>query len=352
MKLRLALYLSIGLLSFRQDSPLNETWPKPELKLFPNFPEDFELPTKAEVQLGRYLFYDPILSADSTFSCSSCHQQEYAFADGDMRFSRGIKGRLLQRNTPALFNLIWYPSFFWDGRAKSLEDQAFHPLRHPEEMNLSWSEAEKRISRSTFYPELFARAYGSQAIDSNLIVKSLAAFQSILFSQNSKYDKVLRGEAYFSALEYQGFQIANLQNKGDCQQCHSTDAHALGTNLIFSNNGLDAALKSTDYSDTGLGYSSGTDRNGWFKVPSLRNLVFTAPYMHDGRFETLEELIEFYSEGVQESYNIDSKMQHAHQGGARLNSQEKKALLAFLKTLTDSSFISDSRYSNPFTQRP
>ncbi len=335
------------LVSFRQDHQ-HELWPIPELKLFPSLPDNFKVPTKAQVKLGRFLFYDPILSADSTFSCSSCHQQEYAFADGEMRFSRGISGKLMSRNTPPLFNLIWYPSFFWDGRAESLAEQALHPVRHPDEMNLNWTLAEKKVLRSKRYQELFNEAYGDLPIDSNLICQALAAFQSVLFSQNSKYDKVLRGEAYFSALEYQGFQIANLQSKGDCQQCHSTDANALATNLSFSNNGLNAALHSAAYPDSGKGRSNGLDQSGWFKVPSLRNLLFTAPYMHDGRFKTLEELIDFYSESVQEPYNIDSKMQYAHRGGVHLSSQEKKALLAFLKTLTDSSFIRDTSFANPY----
>lgn len=349
MPKKLVLILSLALLfAFRQDGGNLATWPIPELKLFPPLPKGFKAPSKAEVYLGRRLFYDPILSADSSFSCNSCHKQEFAFSDGPKSFSTGIKGDKLRRNTPALFNLIWYPSFFWDGRANSLAEQALHPVRHPKEMNLSWLEAEERILASTNYVAQFKRVYGDVKIDSNLICRSLAAFQSILLSQNSKYDRVLRGEDYFSAEEYQGFQIANLQNKGDCMHCHPTDANALGTTGAFSNNGLNLALSSRDYADTGRAQISGRDQYGWFKIPSLRNLVFSAPYMHDGRFKTLEEVVDFYSDGVQNAYNIDSKMQYAHRGGVKLSPNEKKALVAFLKTLSDSSFTVDTNYRNPY----
>lgn len=326
----------------------SEPWPKPELRFFPAFPKHFTMPTRAQVDLGRYLFYDPILSADSAFSCSSCHNPKQAFSDAGEAFSTGISGEMLTRNTPALFNLIWNESFFWDGRSASLSAQALHPVRDPNEMGLSWTQAEKRIRASAFYGPLFRKAYPDRSVDSLSITAALAAFQSILFSQDSKYDRVLRGEDYFSPQEYLGYTLVNLQNKGDCLQCHPTDPHALGTTGKFANNGLENAQSASDYPDSGRGLEGPRDRNGWFKVPSLRNLAFSAPYMHDGRFETLEEVLDFYSEGLQEPYNADSKLQHAHKGGARLTKAEKEAILAFLSTLNDSVFIDNPLYANPF----
>ncbi len=337
-------------LAFRIDKSQGQRWRIPPLKFFPPLPKNFTAPTISEVELGRFLFYDPILSRDSSFSCASCHHLESAFADGDMRFSLGIQGEPLERNTPPLFNLIWYQSFFWDGRAETLQEQAFFPVRNHLEMALDWNEAESRINSSGFYAKLFEEAYPGKKIDSNLIAQALADFQSVLFSQDSKYDRVLRGEDYFTAKEYLGYTLVNLQDKGDCLQCHPTDAHALGTTGDFSNNGLENAQKAEDYFDPGQEFYRGIDRRGWFKIPSLRNLGFTAPYMHDGRFESLEEVLDFYSDGVQKAYNIDSKMQHAHKGGARLDSLEKDAILAFLNTLNDSVFISNPAFSNPFRE--
>lgn len=215
-------------------------------------------------------------------------------------------------------------------------------------MDFSWTKAAERIRSSALYQRLFSQAYPDQNIDSTTISKALAAFQSILFSQDSKYDRVLRGEDYFNSEEYLGYTLMNLQNKGDCLQCHPTDKNALGTTGDFANNGLDLALKASDYPDIGQGAGDGKDHSGWFKVPSLRNLGFTAPYMHDGRFNSLEEVIDFYSEGLQLSYNADSKLQYAHKGGVRLDSIEKRAIIAFLKTLNDSSFIQNEAFSNPF----
>ncbi|WP_421753786.1 cytochrome-c peroxidase [Croceimicrobium sp.] len=339
----------LSLIAFKADRTKSESWPLPELYFFPPLPAEFKVPSKAQVELGRYLFYDPILSANSKVSCATCHKQEFAFADRGKRFSLGVAGQKLDRNSPGLFNLIWQQSFFWDGRASSLQEQAFFPVRHSLEMNLKWSEAENRIRQSALYPALFELAYPGKEIDSSLICQALADFQSILFSQDSKYDRVLRGEDHFTALEYQGYTLVNLQDKGDCMQCHITDAHALGTTGDFSNNGLDSAQGPMDYVDKGQIEFRGQDRNGWFKIPSLRNVALTAPYMHDGRFETLEEVIDFYSEGLAKPYNVDSKLQHAHKGGVHLTNQEKKAILAFLHTLSDSVFIQNPAYSNPFS---
>lgn len=321
----------------------------PPLTYFPQMPGSDNPATIEGAALGRYLFYDPILSADYTFSCASCHKQEKAFSDSPNRFSKGINGEFLKRNTMPLFNLAWYPSFFWDGRANSIEEQALHPVSVHNEMNLDWEIAVQRIQMSEFYKTKFQSVFGEIPIDSVLVAKAIAQFERTLLSDNSKYDQVLRRETYFTPEEYEGFILMNDQTKGDCLHCHTTDADALGTTRTFSNNGLVAALKFEDYKDKGKAESTGKKRDvGLFKIPSLRNVAVTAPYMHDGRFQTLEEVLDFYSEGVNNSYNVDSKMGFSHRGGAQLTQAEKAKIVGFLKTLTDSTFLTNPAFANPF----
>ena len=193
----------------------------------------------------------------------------------------------MKRNTMPLFNLAWYPTLFWDGRAESIEEQVFHPLRAHDEMNLDWAVATERVKQNEYYTAKFRAAFGDAIIDSNLIALAIAQFERTLISNDSKYDQVIRGEAYFTADEYEGFVLINDQTKGDCLHCHTTDANALGTTTKFSNNGLDTALRPDDYIDQGKAEFTGLTADvGEFKIPSLRNVAVTAPYMHDGRFET------------------------------------------------------------------
>jgi cytochrome c peroxidase len=258
----------------------------------------------------------------------------------------------MKRNTLPLFNLAWYPAFFWDGRAKSLEEQVFHPLRETNEMNLDWKIAARRLKEKKFYNEKFKKVFGSSKIDSVQISYAIAQFLRTLISYQSKYDQVVNGKVLFTKDEFEGFNLANDQTKGDCIHCHITDGDALGTTLVFSNNGLDSVVNPNEFKDKGRGAVTGkTSDNGKFKVPSLRNLAFTAPYMHDGRFKTLDEVINFYSEGLQKSANIDSKMEFVHQGGAKLKSEEKRKIISFLLTLSDSTFIANTAFSNPFQQQ-
>lgn len=301
------------------------------------------------VALGRFLFYDPILSRDSNLSCAGCHRQEAAFSDGPNIFSKGADNTLLSRNTLPLFNLAWYPVLFWDGKAVSIEEQVFHPVRAHNEMNLKWDIATERINKSRFYRSAFKVAFGNRPIDSSLIAKAIAQFERTLLSYRSKYDRVIAGKDYFTKEEFEGFELMNDMTRGDCLHCHSTDENPLGTTLGFSNNGLDTITNPVDYKDKGRGAITGKAYdNGKFKIPSLRNAALTAPYMHDGRFATLEEVLDFYSEGVKPSANIDSKMEFAHQNGAHLSAEEKRKMMAFLLTLTDSAFVSDPAFSNPF----
>lgn len=346
------LVFSIGLGSISSNSLQQPTlYPFPKLTLFPTMPVDStNLPTLEGVALGRFLFYDPILSADSTFSCASCHQQQAAFADASSsQFSTGIAGVSMRRNTMPLFNLAWYPAFQWDGKVASLEEQVFHPVRAVDEMNLDWETAQKRIQNSSFYRTKFQLAFGTQKIDSVLIAKAIGQFERTLISNQSKYDQVIAGKAYFTTDEYEGFLLMNDQTKGDCLHCHTTDADALGTTTKFSNNGLSPAYSPQGYTDQGRAEITKNNKDiGKFKIPSLRNIAITAPYMHNGQFQTLAEVLDFYSEGVHKSYNIDSKMGLAHQGGVRLTAQEKQQIIAFLHTLTDSTFLTNPAYSNPF----
>lgn len=322
----------------------------PKLAEFPSMPCNLANPVTNEgVLLGRYLFYDPVLSADSTMACASCHHQAAAFSDAPRRFSLGSDAKFLTRNTPPLFNLAWYPRLFWDGKAGLLEAQVFFPIQAHNEMNLKWRVAAARLQQNPFYVGLFAEAFGRGVIDSIAISKAIAQFERTLISWRSKYDRVIRNTDKFTQEEYEGFDIVNDMSKGDCLHCHSTDGDALGVIPSFSNNGLDKVQKAEDYADKGLGSVTGKVSDfGKFKVPTLRNVAITAPYMHDGRFSTLEEVIDFYSEGVKQTVNIDSKMEFAHQGGVRLTKEDKRKVLAFLRTLTDSAFISDPAFSNPF----
>jgi cytochrome c peroxidase len=326
-------------------------YPFPVLHFFPPLPQSPHNPVTVEgADLGRHLFYDPLLSYNRDMSCATCHRQENAFSDAPNPLSKGNK-IFTTRNTMPLFNLAWYPSFFWDGRASTIEEQVFHPLRDTNELNLPWIEAADRVSKSLFYKEKFEAAFGSREIDSTLISLAIGQFLRTLLSYQSKFDRVLAGNDYFNKDEYEGFVLMNDMTKGDCLHCHTTDANALGTIGTFSNNGLDPVFEVSLYKDKGLGgFSNDTSDYGKFKIPSLRNLALTAPYMHDGRFATLEEVLDFYSEGVHLSANIDSKMGLAHRGGVKLTSDEKINIIAFLNTLTDSTFITNPEFSNPFTQ--
>ena len=307
-------------------------------------------PTSIEgVELGRYLFYDPILSKDSSFSCATCHKQEFAFSSGPERFTKGVEGIIQARNTPPLFNLAWSPKLFWDGRSNSLEDQCFEPVRNSNEMNLNWMEAEARIKRSNFYAPLFQKAFPGKEIDSTLIAMAISQFERTLVSNNSKFDRVLKGDGKFTVSELRGYEILNDQSMGACLHCHVTEGQIMGTNHKFANNGLDNFANSTIYQDRGLAQTTkDSAHTGSFKIPSIRNLLFTAPYMHDGRFVNLYEVVDFYSSGVHKNRFTDSKMTHAKQGGIQLNEIDKKAVVDFLITMTDSSFITNQQFANPF----
>jgi cytochrome c peroxidase len=322
----------------------------PHLEFFPEITESKTNPLTVEgAALGRFLFYDPILSADSSLSCAGCHNQKAAFSDAPNAFSKGVNFNTSGRNAMPLFNLAWHPAFFYDGRALTLEDQVSHPLLASNEMNSKWSDIILKLNKSNFYRKKFDALYRNKTIDSTHVKNVIAQFLRTLISHESRFDKLLLGKIKLSAEEFNGFRIMNDQTKGDCLHCHPTDGNRMLTTMAYSNNGLDSVTDPDKYIDKGRGAVTGQKKdNGKFMIPSLRNIALTAPYMHDGRFKTLEEVMEFYTSGVHVSVNIDSKMGMAYQKGVKLSEKEKKEVIAFLKTLTDSVFISKEEFSDPF----
>tara|TARA_Y100000589_G_scaffold18712_2_gene15548 strand:- start:4991 stop:6088 length:1098 start_codon:yes stop_codon:yes gene_type:complete len=319
---------------------------------FPLPNNSFENPlTEAGINLGRHLFYDPILSSDNTVSCASCHKQEYAFGD-KTQFSPGVGGVLSNRNTPAMLNLIFHEqSFDWDGKSISLESQASRPIFNQHELNNSdWCEVISRLSNSPFYQDLFCAAFGVEKIDSSHVLNALAQFERTINSTNSKFDQFLRGQYTLSMSESNGLSIYNSE-KGDCFHCHPL---YLTTDNQFRNNGIDSV-----FTDLGrFNITNNINDRGLFKTPTLRNIEYSAPYMHDGRFNTIDEVIEHYNSGGFDSPTVDPLMKYIYtnpynipnERGLYLTDQEKSDLKAFLLTLSDESFITNPNLSNPFNQ--
>ena len=276
------------------------------------------------------------LSINNTIACVDCHAPENAFTDSD-KFSDGVDGIFGNRNSMPLFNLAWNydEKFFWDGNTFSLEHQAFVPVTDPFEMKSNWADVESKLQQHAEYPSLFEKAFGASNIDSSLVTKAIAQFERTLISANSKFDKFLLGELNLSPEELNGFNVFMDEAKGDCFHCHGSDKNPLWTDNIFHNNGLDET-----FADLGLGAVTGDPAdNGKFKSPSLRNLEFTAPYMHDGRFASLDDVINHYSQGLKNSSTIDPLMKKVDQGGVGLTDKDKADLKAFLLSLSDYDFI-------------
>ena len=297
--------------------------------------------TEEGVALGKKLFFDKILSGDETQSCASCHNPENSFTD-NQQFSDGIDGFSGTRNTMPLFNLAWNfdERFAWDGKEFSLENQALEPVTNPTEMHANWTIIAEKLQQHSEYPTLFTQAFGTSKIDSTIITKAIAQFERILISGNSKFDQYLRGETSLTPEEENGFTIFMEESKGDCFHCHGSNNNPIWSDNKFHNNGLDTA-----FADFGLGAVTGDPSdNGKFKSPSIRNLAFTAPYMHDGRFATLEEVINHYSEGLQPSPTIDPLMKKVNQGGVSLSPEDKADLKSFLLSLSDFDFINNQNF--------
>lgn len=306
--------------------------------------------TDAGATLGRVLFYDTKLSANNTISCASCHDQAKGFSDSNI-LSIGFEGGLTGRNSMGLSNAKFYNngSFFWDERAATLEDQVLMPIQDAVEMGLTLDELVNKVGAEEYYTILFTRAFGDGTVTSDRISLALAQFIRSMVSYQSKFDQGLaqvnnpqNNFPNFTASENLGKNLF-FSNRTRCSDCHDTNAF-VGDRA--RNNGLDAVL--TDLGVAGVTGNNG-DR-GEFKVGSLRNIELTAPYMHDGRFATLGDVIDHYDNGVQNSQDLDNRLRV---GGGQvrrlnLNPTERQALIDFLLTLTDSNFTTDEKYSNPF----
>lgn len=340
MRLRLAhsiLGISLLLFACKKEVP---TDPVEQLKFIvpSHFPEPIynfaNNPVSEEVfELGRHLFYDIRLSADYSVSCATCHKQSAAFSDVGMPLSQGVGGAFGDRNSPGLFNLAWHPAFMWDGGVNHIEISSFAAITHPAELNMDFAVLLNRLRGIAEYQLMFERAFGSPGIDDQRFFYAMTQFTGLMISASSKYDDVLQGKASFSTQEQSGKILFDAH----CASCH---AGVLQTDFSYRNNGLDAV-----FSDEGRKIiTNNPDDLGKFRVPSLRNVALTAPYMHDGRFSNLNQVLNHYVQGIQNSETLDPSLA----SGIGLNESERMAIIAFLHTLSDTKFTQDQRFSNPF----
>lgn len=328
----------------------------PQLQDADNTPPDNPV-TNAGATLGRVLFYDPQLSATNTLSCASCHQQHLGFSD-DSPFSRGFEGGFTGRNSMGLSMARFYANghFFWDERAATLEAQTLMPIQDPVEMGLSLEEMEIKLSGLDYYPPLFQAAFGDPEPTSARVALALSQFIRSMVTFRSKFDQGRQATpgppntpfVNFTPEENLGKAIFLDPARGNCVVCHGTDAFIAPEP---KNNGIDLISQ-----DSGLYHTTLDPADiGLFKTPSLRNIELTAPFMHDGRFETLEEVINHYNNGVRNHINLSPQLRQGPNGPPRvlnLNPNERAALAAFLRTLTDFEFINDARWSDPFCESP
>jgi cytochrome c peroxidase len=317
--MRTLAFLLLLLFTFSSWHSVN-TWEYKVKRGFPAMPRPANYTiTERGILLGSLLFNDTKLSLNQELSCASCHKQQYAFAD-NVNFSKGINNNIQQINTMPLFNLAWYKRFFWDGRINSIEAQIAHPIHNPTEMGANWKLVLNRINQSEHYKKMSSEIFGRSAIDSEIVVNSIAQYLRSLISDKSKFDSVLENKTIFTADEYEGYELVNNQAyAGACLNCHLTEGNTLGTNGGLAHNGLPGLAKA-------------------MRIPSLRNLKFTAPYMHDGRFKTLEEVLDFYSSNVQAHPLLDNRIL-PNKGKEVFTKDEKRKIIAFLNTLNDYEFV-------------
>lgn len=356
MKNFVGIFIILSLVSCRKEkvgfkpTPYNLNKPSH----FPNMPIPDDNPlTKEGVELGRFLFYEKRLSGDNTMSCATCHMPQNGFSDVN-QFSVGIDGIFGTRQSMALVNLGWESFFFWDGRASTLEKQILEPVPNPIEMHQSWKDAVSKLNADVTYRNRFFKAFNEEGIDSIKVSKAIAQFLRTLISAESKYDVMYKYEnsmalstseqAILGTIdpeEWAGYDLFKSLNGADCFHCHNGPLMQVKK---FSNNGL----MPNSINDLGRAHVTNNPEDNYkFKVPTLRNIALTAPYMHDGRFATLDEVIEHYSSGIHMSPTIDPLIEFGSQGGVQLDVQEKYLLKKFLLTLTDNNFINNPNYKDP-----
>ena len=302
-------------------------------KGWPNPKYDFKKNplTEEGFQLGRHLFYDPIMSADNTISCSSCHLQQTGFTHVDHQLSHGIEGRIGTRNSMALMNLAWNTNFMWDGGVNNLEIQAINPITNPLEMDESMEHVIAKLQKSDKYKILFTKAFGDDKVTSQRLLKALAQFTVMLKSSNSKYDRVMNGIESFTDMEQKGYNLFNAH----CNSCHK---EPLFNDDTFEKNGL---TKDSTLNDSGrFKITNKKEDYLHFRIPTLRNIQFTFPYMHDGRFKNLTEVVKHYN-----SLGHDKSLSKKLKTPMNLSENDRVDLVAFLLTLTDKEFLFDKRFN-------
>lgn len=316
----------------------------------PDFPADNK-PTVQGVMLGRMLFYEKLLSKDGSQACADCHRQPDGFSDS-LQFSVGVEKMNGKRQAMPVMNLAWHKNgMFWDGRAPLVRDQALKPIQDPLEMNETLANVVAKLSAEKKYTDQFIRAFGDASVTEERIGRAIEQFEFVMISNNSKFDKFKRGETTLTDSEERGrglffteFDPSGVKKGAECFHCHATFNF---TNDEYMNNGLDA---DADQKDEGrMKVSLDPADMAKFKTPSLRNIARTAPFMHDGRFKTLEQVVDFYNSGVKQSSTVEFLMQYNLQpGGLGLSAQDKADLVAFLKTLTDDEFLANPAFKTPF----
>lgn len=330
----------------KKDPPIPVDKPEPPVYgIFFNVPQGWPQPvynfqnntlSEAGFKLGRKLFYDTRLSRDNTISCGSCHQDFAGFAHSAHSLSHGIDGLFGTRNAPGLFNLNWHPSFMWDGGINHIEVQPLAPITNPVEMDETINNVITKLNSDLVYQQMFIDAYGDNLINSQRIFRAIAQFQGMLVSSNSKYDKYIRGESggTLTSSEQNGLNLFTQK----CATCHTPP---LFTDFSFRNNGLSF---NTALNDSGRAHitSLPSDRNK-FKVPSLRNVSVSGPYMHDGRFASLVQCLNHYNSGINQTENLDTVLT----SGIPMTTQEMQDIINFLGALRDNDFLNDPRFKDP-----
>lgn len=338
-----AMICGISVTGCKPDPSLDEMKPDSTMLITFNIPEGWPQPTylfsgnpltQKGFELGRKLFYEVRLSRDNTIACNSCHEQFSAFSHLDHALSHGIEGRFGVRNTPGIFNMAWKPAYFWDGNEPLLDNQPLHPIENHVEMDLTIGEAVDRLNADATYRQLFQDAFGNSTISSSLLFKALAQFMGSIVSADSKYDQYTRGEAggSFTTAELNGLNLF----RDKCAGCHK---EPLLTDYSYRNNGLQpsASLK-----DSGRAAVTHLAEDLYrFMVPSLRNVALTRPYMHDGRFSTLEAVLQHYRTGIVSSATTDAGLV----SGISMTDAEQADIIIFLQTLSDKTLLADKRFS-------